>query len=60
MARNGPAVAKALLMTGLEEKRCLTGFPHGSNGPGAKDRAETFDRERDQMKRKVEAWAGKA
>jgi hypothetical protein len=54
---NGPAVAEALLMAGLDERRCLCGFPHASNGPGANNRAETFEREREQMARKAAAWA---
>jgi hypothetical protein len=53
---NGPAVAKALLAAGVEESRCLIGFPHCSNGPGAKARIATFERERDQMRRKVANW----
>ena len=54
---NGPAVAEALLAAGLAAERCLIGFPHASNGPGAKDRAATFEREREQMTQKVRAWA---
>ena len=54
---NGPAVAEALLAAGADESRCLCGFPHASNGPGAKDRADKFEQEKQQMKRKVAAWA---
>ena len=54
---NGPAVAEALLSVGVDESRCLCGFPHASNGPGAKDRADRFEQEKQQMKRKVAAWA---
>ncbi|HWE95766.1 MAG TPA: hypothetical protein VG269_17510 [Tepidisphaeraceae bacterium] len=54
---NGPAVAEALLMAGVDERRCLCGFPHASNGPGAKDRAAKFEQEREQMMSKVAAWA---
>ena len=53
---NGPAVAKALLMAGLDGRRCLVGFPHASNGPGAKDRAKTFEAEKGQMRKKVSEW----
>lgn len=54
--QNGRAVAEALLAAGLEERRCLIGFPHASNGPGAKDRARSFESEKEQMRSKVAAW----
>jgi hypothetical protein len=41
---NGPAVAEALLVAGVDESRCLCGFSHASNGPGAKDREEVYQR----------------
>lgn len=57
---NGPAVAEALLMAGVDEARCLCGFPHASTGPGAPQRAVRFERERDQMAEKVKAWASRS
>lgn len=54
---NGPAVAEALLAAGVGERGCSSDSRTPRTGPGAKNRAETFDRERDQMARKVSAWA---
>jgi hypothetical protein len=54
---NGPAVAEAVLLAGVDERRCLCGFPHASNGKGAEERAEKFEREREQMATKVAVWA---
>jgi hypothetical protein len=52
----GTAVSEALRAAGVDEKRCLFGFPHASNGKGAKERADAFERMKDDLRGQVASW----